>query len=121
MAHEEKIEELTAEQLAEQLRLAVETWPLYRKLHYRGAKDYTDLPENIWLYCEKCKNVQRWGRETMRRAGGMSIRIKQRVGWEDVIYKCRNCPSSPSSVRYNFYWSQCPASVGNGESVRPLR
>jgi hypothetical protein len=44
---EEKIDELTAEQLAEKLKVALETWPLYRTLHYRGAQDYTDLPENI--------------------------------------------------------------------------
>jgi hypothetical protein len=106
MAHEEKSEELTKEQLEEKLRTALESWPLYRKLHYRGAKDYTDLPENIWLYCEKCKNVQRWGRETMRRVGGMSARIKQRVGFADVVYSCRNCQRSPSAVRYNFHWSQ---------------
>jgi hypothetical protein len=106
MAHEEKIEELAKEQLAERLRTALESWPLYRKLHYRGAKDCTDLPANIWLFCEKCKNVQRWSRETMRRMGTTSVRIKQKVGWEDAVYTCRNCPVGPSFVRFTFYWFQ---------------
>jgi|SRR5579872_666553 len=103
---EEKIEELTKEQLTERLRTALESWPLYRKLHYRGAKDCTDLPANIWLFCEKCKNVQRWGREVFRKVGGINTRIKQKVGWADVLYTCRNCPSGPSLVRYNFFWFQ---------------
>jgi len=104
---EEKIEELTGEQLAEKLKTALETWPLYRTLRYRGANDYTDLPQNIWLYCEKCKNVQRWSRETMRKGNsGVSYRIRQRVGFTDVIYHCRNCPIDPPFVRYSFYWSK---------------
>jgi hypothetical protein len=104
---EEKIEELTKEQLEEQLRTALESWPLYRTLHYRGAKDYTDLPQNIWLYCEKCKNVQRWSRETTRKdTRGISHRIKQRIGFAEAIYHCRNCPIDPPFVRYSFYWSQ---------------
>jgi hypothetical protein len=103
---EEKIDELTAEQLAEKLKIALETWPLYRTLRYRGAHDYTDLPENIWLYCEKCKNVQRWSRQTTQKSGGMTYRIKQKVGWAEVNYSCRNCPNVPSFVRYYFYWLQ---------------
>lgn len=104
---EEKIEEFTGEQLAEKLKAALETWPLYRALHYRGAQDYTDLPQNIWLYCEKCKNVQRWSRETMRKdARGISHRIKQRIGFVEAIYHCRNCPIDPPFVRYSLYWSK---------------
>jgi hypothetical protein len=103
----EEIEELTGEQLTEKLKTALESWPLYRKLHYRGAKDHIELPLNIWLYCERCKNVQRWSRDTTRKDfRGVSHRIRHRVGWEDVLYSCRNCPSNPSAVRYNFYWSQ---------------
>ena len=104
---EEKIEELTGSSWAEKLKTALESWPLYRMLHYRGAQDSTELPENIWLFCAKCKNVQRWKRELVHRFGGSSIRIKQRTGWDDVEYTCSNCPpSNPSSVRYNFFWSQ---------------
>jgi hypothetical protein len=104
---EEKIEELTKEQLEEKLRTALESWPLYRTLHYAGAKDCTDLPESIWLFCERCKNLQRWARETMRSRGSMgSYRIKQRTGWNDVVYTCRNCSGRPSAIRYYFYWSQ---------------
>jgi hypothetical protein len=103
---EDKIEELADEQLAEKLKAALESWPLYRRLHYRGAKDYTDLPVNIWLFCEKCKNVQRWGREVYKKISGATYRIKQRSGWNDVVYTCRNCSVDPSAVRYNFYWSQ---------------
>lgn len=104
---DEKIEELTREQVAERLKAALESWPLYRTLRYRGAKDYTDLPQNIWLFCAKCGNVQRWSREMMRKgSSGVSYRIKQRVGWAEVLYTCRNCPTDPSGIRYNFYWSQ---------------
>jgi hypothetical protein len=104
---EEKVEDLTGELLAEKLKTALESWPLYRTLHYHGAKEYTDLPANIWLFCAKCGNVQRWGRETMRKdTRGISHRIKQRVGFADAVYHCRNCPSDPPFVRYNLYWSQ---------------
>lgn len=39
-------------------------------------------------------------------SSGVSYRIKQRVGWAEVLYTCRNCPIDPSGIRYNFYWSQ---------------
>ena len=103
---DEKIEELSKEQLEEQLRTALESWPLYRKFAYRGAHDYTDLSENIYLYCDKCKGVQRWKRELMHRAGGGSMRIKHKHGFTSVNYKCCNCPSTPSAISYHFYWWQ---------------
>jgi hypothetical protein len=106
MAEDNVIEEFTGEELAEKLRTALESWPLYRTLHYLGAKDLTDLPANIWLFCAKCKNVQRWSRETMRKVSGVSYRIKQKVGWAEVLYTCRNCPVDPSGIRYYFYWFQ---------------
>lgn len=104
---DEKVEELTGEQLGAHLQTALETWPLYRAIRYRGARDYTGLPANIWLYCAKCKAVQRWARETMKRKPtGVSHLIMQRVGWCDVVYTCQNCPNAPSAVRYYFYWGQ---------------
>jgi hypothetical protein len=116
---EEKIEELDKEQLAERLKTALESWPPYRNLHYRGAKDYTDLPENIWLFCEKCKNVQRWSREMMRKiSGGGFTRIRHKGGFTDVVYTCRNCPSEPSFVRYNFYWFQAEEDTAIGEFMK---
>ncbi len=104
---EEKIEELTGEQLKEQLRTALETWPIYRKLHYRGAEDCKELPENLWMFCSRCKGVQRWSREILSRVAtgpGTSHRIEHRVGFADVSYECQNCPEYPSFVRYNFHW-----------------
>jgi hypothetical protein len=102
---EEKIEELTVDQLQEQLRTALESWPIYRKLRYRGAEDCKELPENLWIFCPRCKGVQRWSREILSRvAPGSSHRIQHRGGFADVSYTCRNCPEYPSFVRYNFHW-----------------
>ncbi|HKF00676.1 MAG TPA: hypothetical protein VKB49_00135 [Candidatus Sulfotelmatobacter sp.] len=104
---EEKIEPFTNEQLEDQLRTALESWPLYRKLRYRGADDTNSLPEDILLYCGRCENVQRWNREIVSQFGGTSYRTEHKIGWTDAAYKCQNCPKGRASfVQYYFYWYQ---------------
>ena len=50
-------------------------------------EDCKEVPENIWLFCSRCKGVQRWSREVLSRISrgpGLSQRIEHRVGYADV-------------------------------------
>ena len=68
-------EQLTAEQLAEEVGKVLTSWPLYRVFRYKGKgghatrrtgmtgetiSNYVMLPKTLSLHCSECGHVTRW-------------------------------------------------------------
>jgi hypothetical protein len=106
---EEQQELITGEQLHKKLEEVLETWPLYRRLEYKGAENFDKLPADIWLYCRVCDGLQRWTRETpgvrIRAVGAPTVVTHRGGDFRTVSYHCANCkPSSRLVTRFFFFW-----------------
>jgi hypothetical protein len=103
----EEVAKLETALMAE-LKEALESWPLYRKIQYDNLEKVTDLPPNLNLYCPKCQHVERWTRDIYRKSprSAISTTIHHKIGFGTVQYRCCNCPSNPSYVNYYFYWGK---------------
>lgn len=96
-------EQLTNEQLIEQLAEALESWPLYRELLYTGALNVKMVPQHLTLFCPNCLKDQFW--ETDLFLGSSYAQPENnRDGFGKKVYKCRNC--GHRSVTYYFYWGK---------------
>lgn len=94
-------EKFTDEQLEAKLQVVLQTWPLYRTLHYAGAETVTLVPKRLTLFCENCKMETFWetsfsGYETSGKGN--------RDGFGRKSYDCRNC--GRLEVIYYFYWEK---------------
>jgi hypothetical protein len=80
------------------MQVVLQTWPLYRALHYTGADQVKAVPEHLSLFCDNCKKETFW--ETDISSYGHGENNKQ--GFTEKKYTCRNCGSQ--TVTYYFYW-----------------
>ena len=98
--------ELDDNQLDRQLRQLLQSWPLYRRLEYKGAAVAT-LPSLLQLYCPSCKLHSRWQTNVMTQKPGhpkgVMEREKHKIGFCQETYKCKNC--GIDSVTYYFWWA----------------
>lgn len=79
----------------------LQTWPLYRTLHYDGAETVKLVPEHLSLFCENCKLETFWETSFYSNEGGGE---GNRGGFTQKAYKCRNCKRM--GVTYYFYWKK---------------
>ena len=96
--------ELDDDELQKLLREALQKWPLYRRLEYRGADKTQTVPPLLQLLCPICKLKSTWGTDvwTAGAVGGTRVRQNHKVGFFAKEYKCRNCATG--SVKYYFWW-----------------
>lgn len=106
---DDKPEQLTAEQLTEEVSKVLTSWPLYRTLSYRGQAahrvetigpsrySYGVLPATVSLRCPKCGHDTLWQCDT----------LKVYLSWKEFRekqYTCRNC--GQRRVTYFFLWGE---------------
>jgi len=107
---EGKPQQLTAEQLTEEVGKVLTCWPLYRPFSYKGkdatGKDvhysllgsgerFAVLPERLGLHCSDCDQLTQW------QTGGREVYIG-RGGFHEQKYTCRNC--GERSITYFLLW-----------------
>lgn len=91
-------------QLKEHLAQSLESWPLYRRLEYKGAEGITAVPEVLKLFCAVCNLETRW-QTSLKKQGstrGMEVIEKHKFGFCTKMYRCKNC--GRCSVTYYFGW-----------------
>lgn len=89
------VEQLTEQGLQDKLAIALQTWPLYRRLEYSGAVNTITVPKYLTLFCPHCRLETFW--QTSLYQGESNIN-----GHAEKTYKCRNC--NRGEVRYYFCW-----------------
>jgi len=107
-------EQLTNEELAKKIAVAIQEWPLYRQLHYTGAGAEPQAPGELRLFCShaKCGFETAW-----RLSENLALVTKFPKGnysrpshiddYFHAKYICKNCGTRVS--RYFFYWSKVGA------------
>lgn len=89
--------QLTDEILVEELKIILESWPLYREFRYDGAEGVDRLPRHLQLRCDLC------GLETSWEASFSSTE-SNKSGFDHKSYVCRNCDAR--THRFYFFWRQ---------------
>jgi len=107
---EDKPEQLTAEQLKEEVGKVLTSWPLYRVFSYRGKaghftkrtgmasetiSTFAMLPQKLTLRCSEC------GHDTLWETGECQVFLGP-SGFDERRYTCRNC--GRQQVTYFLYW-----------------
>src|ERR1700693_2751588 len=94
--------ELDDKQLANHLKEALQSWPLYRRLEYTGADKVITVPQFLTLYCPFCELESSWHTNVMVAVmpRGTQAPEKNKQGFCTKQYKCRNC--GRGSVIYYF-------------------
>jgi hypothetical protein len=100
------VQEFNDDELTKQLRHALQNWPLYRRLEYKGADSVTAVPGIIQLVCTVCKFRTQWQTTVMNQMPnhprGTTIREKHKTGFCQKTYKCKNC--GIKWVTCYFFW-----------------
>lgn len=109
---EAKPEQLTADQLTEEVGKVLASWPLYRVFCYKGRHGhfskptgmhgesiarYGMLPRTLSLYCSTCANLTLWQTSDCEVYFG-GRRFNERD------YSCRNC--GKRLISYFLYWDE---------------
>jgi len=93
------VEQLTDPVLREKLAIALQGWPLYRKLKYKGSGAVSVLPRAFYLHCDhpNCRNNQTTVWEASFYSGETN-----KGGLYSKTYTCRNCADSQTT--FYFLW-----------------
>lgn len=98
--------ELDDDQLQKELRQILQSWPLYRRLEYKGAAAVTAVPGLLTLFCPSCRLRSTWQTSLKAPPRGYPnrpmVREKHKVGSYQKTYMCKNC--GIASVTYYFRW-----------------
>jgi len=107
---EAKPEQLTAEQLTEEVGKVLTSWPLYRGFSY-GIKDghrarqistgivrFGLLPKRLSLHCSKCRQATQWETD--------NCAVDFDLGFHQKNYTCRNCGGQ--TISYFLRWLETP-------------
>lgn len=101
----------------EALREVLERWPLYRTLHFTGAKAFF-LPPLIRLYCQNCGGFRNWTDPVPYEAAisrapkpptpvnSFRANAAEESGYGQKTYKCRDCGKSVVAYFYYRAWKQ---------------
>src|SRR5437016_144496 len=107
-------DQLTAEQLTEEVGKVLSSWPLYRRFRYKGKGGHTGrltgmmhetissfgmLPQRLPLHCSGCRHVTQWETDDCKVFLG-SREFRQQK------YTCRNC--GVYSRTYFLLWFETP-------------
>jgi ribosomal protein S27E len=95
-------EALTDEQLGEKLAEILQSWPLYRRLSYKGGLNRRAVPEFLTLDCPSCRKEQFWETHVGKPNAYDRVGEDNRRGFGEKAYKCRNCGNR--TVRFYFLW-----------------
>jgi hypothetical protein len=106
---EVKPEELSAEQLEQEVAKVLTSWPLYQVFRYKGTDAHSTewigdnrhrfgmLPQTLLLHCSTCSHDTLW--ETAQRKVSLDGEPFQKAQ-----YICRNCKSR--AITYFFSWGE---------------
>jgi hypothetical protein len=97
------VHEFDESQLTKHLIEALQSWPLYRRLEYKGADEIIAVPTVIRLHCLSCKLFSHWQTNIIaQRIGNTAVSEKHKTGFSQKTYRCKNC--GVGTVTYYFFW-----------------
>ena len=85
--------------LSQRLSVALESWPLYRRLEYKGANNTNTVPNYLSLFCHGC------GKDTFWQTGFYGGE-NNRSGLDGKTHTCRNGGNAKTTYYFLWAWSE---------------